>query len=161
MGAIMTQMQDANRLKVASENFLAAGQLTQAEPLIRQYLEYRLQQIIRKVAIPVPIDFAIKDHSRMVSNCLAAINEAIDIQKRAGSLVLDVQQVQDLDTVHVPALLGNWVNHYETGSGSSLSAPMLRSVIQSIDDLTECFRFDATSGGATQRRWYKSLSSRT
>lgn len=161
MGAIMTQMQDANRLKVAAENFLAAGQVTQAEPIIRQYLEYRLQQIIRKVAIPVPIDFAIKDHTRMVSNCLSAINSAIDINKKAGTLVLDQQQSQDLDTVHVPALVGNWVNHYETGSGSSLSAPMLRSVIQAIDDLAECFRFDDTSSGSVQRKWYKSLSTRT
>jgi hypothetical protein len=52
------------------------------------------------------------------------------------------------------------VSHYETGSGSSLSAPVLAGVISSIDSLAECFRYDDTSGGTTVRRWYKSLSSR-
>jgi hypothetical protein len=61
---------------------LAAGQVSRAEPLIRQYLEYKLQQIIRKVDIPVPINFAIKDTLRMVSNCLDAVTTAVDLQKR-------------------------------------------------------------------------------
>lgn len=161
MGAILSQTQDANRLKSTIETLLNAGQVTQAEPLIRQYLEYKLQQIIRRVDIPVPIDFAMKDHARMVSNCLDAITAAIGLHKKAGTLVLDAQQAQDLDTAHVPALVGNWVSHYETGSGSSLSAAMLKGVIQTIDKLSECFRYDDASGGTVTRKWYKSLSSRT
>lgn len=160
MGAILSQTQDANRLKSTIETLLTAGQVTQAEPLIRQYLEYKLQQIIRKVDVPVPIDFAMKDHSRMVSNCLDAITAAVNVYKQAGRIILDQQQVQDLDTAHVPALVGNWVSHYETGSGSSLSAPMLKGVIKTIDDIAECFRFDDNSGGTVTRRWYKSLASR-
>lgn len=161
MGAILSQAQDANRLKSTIETLLNAGQVTQAEPLIRQYLEYKLQQIIRRVDIPVPIDFAMKDHARMVSNCIDAITAAVGLHKQAGTLVLDVQQAQDLDTAHVPALVGNWVSHYETGSGSSLSAPMLKGIIQAIDNLSECFRFDDRSGGTLARKWYRSLSSRT
>jgi DNA repair exonuclease SbcCD ATPase subunit len=161
MGAILSQTQDANRLKTTIETLLTAGQVTQAEPLIRQYLEYKLQQIIRRVDVPVPIDFAMKDHSRMVSNCLDAITSAVSLHKLAGTLVLDAQQVRDLDTVHVSAIVGNWVSHYDTGSTSSLSAPMLKGVIKSIDNLTECFRFDDNSSGAVTRRWYKSLSRRT
>ena len=157
---ILSQTQDANRLKSTIETLLTAGQVTQAEPLIRQYLEYKLQQIIRKVDVPVPIDFAMKDHSRMVSNCLDAITAAVNVYKQAGRIILDQQQVQDLDTAHVPALVGNWVSHYETGSGSSLSAPMLKGVIKTIDDIAECFRFDDNSGGTVTRRWYKSLASR-
>jgi DNA repair exonuclease SbcCD ATPase subunit len=160
MGAILSQAQDANRLKTTIETLLTAGQVTQAEPLIRQYLEYKLQQIIRKVDIPVPYDFAMKDNSRMVSNCLDAIIAAVNLHKQAGTLVLDANQAQNLDTAHVPALVGNWVSHYETRSGSSLSAPMLKGVITTIDDLAECFRFDDNAGGAVTRRWYKSLSSR-
>ena len=160
MGAILSQTQDANRLKNTIETLLTAGQVTQAEPLIRQYLEYKLQQIIRKVDVPVPIDFAMKDHSRMVSNCLDAITSVVSLHKKAGTLILDAQQVQDLDTVHVSAIVGNWVSHYETGSGSSLSAPMLKGVIRSIDDLAECFRYNDNSAGTVVRRWYKSLSSR-
>ena len=160
MGAILSQSQTPDRLKNTITTLLGAGQITQAEPLIRQYLEYKLQQVIRKIRIPVPIDFVIKDHARMVQNCLDAINDAIDLEKRAGSLVLSAQQIQDISTVHVPALIGNWVSHYETASGASLSAQTLSRVIQTIDDFTECFRFDDTTGGTTTRRWYKSLSQR-
>lgn len=160
MGAILSQMQGADRLKNTINTLLAAGQVSQAEPLIRQYLEYKLQQIIRRVDVRVPIDFAIKDTSRMVSNCLDAITSSVDLHKLAGTLILDAQQIADLDTVHVPAIVGNWVSHYETGSGSSLSAPVLSGVVASIDALAECFRYDDSSGGAVARKWYKSLSSR-
>jgi hypothetical protein len=112
------------------------------------------------VDIPVPIDFAIKDTSRMVSNCLNAITSAVELHEKAGTLVLDAQQVQDIDTTHVPAIVGNWVSHYETGSGSSLSAPALGGVIKSIDALAECFKYDDTSGGSTVRRWYRGLDNR-
>src|SRR3546814_4870815 len=121
---------------------LTAGQVSQAEPLVRQYLEYKLQQVIRRVDVPVPIDFAIKDTSRMVGNCLDAITAAVDLNKRAGTLILDAQQITDLDTAHVPAIVGNWVSHYETGSGSSLSAPVLSGIISSINALAECFRYN-------------------
>src|SRR3546814_10402691 len=109
-------------------------------PLVRQYLEYKLQQSIGRVDVPVPMDFAIKDTSRMVGNCLGAITAAVDLNKRAGTLILDAQQITDLDTAHVPAIVGNWVSHYETGSGSSLSAPVLSGIISSINALAECFR---------------------
>ncbi|MDH4099753.1 MAG: hypothetical protein OEV28_04185 [Nitrospirota bacterium] len=160
MGAILHQAQGADRLKTTITTLLVAGQVSQAEPLIRQYLEYKLQQIIRKIDIPVPIDFAIKDTSRMVSNCLDAITAAIELHKKAGTLVLDVKQVQDIDTSHVPAIVGNWVSHYETSTGSGISAPALSGVVSSIDALSECFRYDDVSGGSTIRRWYKSLSKR-
>ena len=157
MGAVLHQSQGADRLKATISSLLDAGQVTQAEPLIRQHLEYKLQQIIRKVDIPVPIDFAIKDTSRMVSNCLDAITSAVDLHKKAGTLVIDDNQVQDIDLSHVPAIVGNWVSHYETGSASSLSAPALSGVIDSIDALAECFKYDDQSGDSTVRRWYKAM----
>jgi hypothetical protein len=160
MGAILSHTQGADRLKSTITTLLAAGQVTQAEPLIRQYLEFKLQQIIRRVDVPVPIDFAIKDTTRMVSNCLDAITSAVDLHGRAGSLILGAQQVSDLGTVHVPAIVANWVSHHATGSSSSLSAPVLSGIIASIDALAECFRFDDISSGTVVRKWYKSLSSR-
>jgi hypothetical protein len=160
MGAILSQSQDANRLKATISTLLTAGQTTQAEPLIRQYLEFVLQTVIRKVNIPVPIDFAIKDAGRMVSNCLDAIRAATDLHNKAGTLVLDATQIQQIDTVHVPAIVGNWVSHYETASGSSLSAPVLRGIVQSIDDLAECFRYDDTTVTPVVRKWYRSLASK-
>jgi hypothetical protein len=160
MGAVINHSQGADRLKGTVDKLLKAGQTTQAEPLIRQYLEFKLQSIIRKANIPVPVDFAIKDTNQMAQNCLDAITEAIKLHKAAGSLVLDPKQVSDLETVHVPAILGNWVSHYATGAGASFSAPLLQKIIQTIDDLAECFQYDDTSSGSIQRRWYRSLSQR-
>jgi len=157
LGNVMCNAQDANRLSATATNFLNAGQTQQAEPLIRQYLEFKLKQVIDKVRIPVPLDFAIKDHMKMVSNCLDAIKAATELQKKAGTLVLDSAQVKALDTVLVPALVGNWVAHYETGMGSGISAPMLLSIIKTIDDFAECFRHDVTVNGKIERRWYTAL----
>ena len=160
MGDILHQAQGADRLKTRVTTLLSAGQISEAEPIVRQYLEYKLQQLIRKVNIPVPLDFAIKDTSKMVSNCLDAINEAIDLHQRAHTLVLDQQQVQDVLNSHVPAIVSNWVSHYATGGSSSFSAPVLNGVINSIDSLSECFKYDDTSVSPTLRRWYRSLSRR-
>lgn len=161
MGTVMSHAQDADRLRVSAESLLNAGQVREADPLIRQYLEFRLLQVIQKVGIPVPFDFAVKERNRMVSNCLDAVQSAVNLHRQAGTLILDEQQVADLTTVHVPALVGNWVSHYETASGSSLSPPMLMGVLQTIDDFAECFRVDDTSGSTTSRKWYRSLSART
>lgn len=160
MGDILHQAQGADRLRTRVTTLLSAGQISEAEPIVRQYLEYKLQQIIRKANIPVPLDFAIKDTNKMVSNCLDAIKEAIDLHQRAGSLVLEPQQVKDVLDSHVPAIVSNWVSHYATGGSSSFSAPVLNGIIVSIDDLAECFRYDDTSVSPTQRKWYNSLSRR-
>jgi len=160
MGDILHQAQGADRLKARVTTLLSAGQISEAEPIVRQYLEYKLQQIIRKVNIPVPLDFAIKDTSKMVKNCLDAIKEALDLHQRANTLVLDAQQVQDVLNTHVPTIVANWVSHYATGGSSSFSAPVLNGVINSIDALSDCFRYDDTSASPTVRRWYRSLSQR-
>src|SRR3546814_6784921 len=153
MGAILSQTQGADRLKITITTLLTAGYVSEVEAAVRQYRVYKLQQMIRRVDVPVPIDFAIKDTSRMVGNCLDAITAAVDLNKRAGTLILEAQQITDLDTAHVSAIVGNWVSHYETGSGSSLSAPVLSGIISSINALAECFRYnDASSGTVVRRR---------
>jgi len=160
MGDILHQAQGADRLKTRVTTLLSAGQINEAEPIVRQYLEYKLQQIIRKVNIPVPLDFAIKDTNKMVKNCLDAIKEAINLHQRANTLVLDPQQVRDVLNSHVPAIVANWVSHYATGGSSSFSAPVLNGVINSIDSMSDCFMYDDTSVSPMVRRWYRSLSSR-
>ena len=160
-GAVMSQHQGTNRLRTTAENLLNAGQVKAAEPLIRQYLEYKLLQVIRKCNIPVPLDFSIKDHLKMVSNCTEAINTAVDLHKLAGNLVLDTGQVSALVNIHMPTLIGNWITHYETGSGSSLSPSMLKSVLKTIDEYADCFKCTDTSCTRGRNRcWYKSLSVR-
>lgn len=160
MGDILHQAQGADRLKTRVTTLLSAGQISEAEPIVRQYLEYKLQQIIRKVKIPVPLDFAIKDTNKMVSNCLDAIKEAIHLHQRAGSLVLEEQQIEDLLNAHVPTIISNWVSHYATGGSSNFSAPVLNGVINAIDSMSDCFKYDDTSVSPMVRRWYRSLSNR-
>lgn len=156
-GAVFTQAQQADRLRSQAERFLQAGQTAQAEPLIRQYLEYKLLQVITRVRIPVPLDFAIRNDRHMVSNCLEAINAALDLHDAAGSLILEPTQRSDLKNTHVPTIVANWVSHYETSVSSSLAPTVLLGVLDSIDELADCFRFDDSASGATVRTYYRSL----
>lgn len=155
-GKVFTNNQQAGRLRTLAQQQLQAGMLETGAPLVRQYLEFQLGQIISKVSIPVPIDYAIKSDNRTVGNALDAIQHAVDLYKRAGTLILDAQQVTDLNGMHVPAIIANYVSHYETGAGGPIVANVLLGVLQSVDDMAECFRY--TPGGANpQRKWYKTL----
>jgi recombinational DNA repair ATPase RecF len=161
-GNLMTQAQDAERLRSAAEGFLWAGQSEQAEPLIRQHLEYRLLQIISKVGIPVPLDFAIRGDRKMVSNALDAINSAIDLMAASNRLVMTAKQKADIVGVYVPALVANWVSHYETATAASLDPRVLLGVLKTCDDFADCFKYDCrcVQPGKTVRRYYKSLSAK-
>jgi hypothetical protein len=129
-------------------------------PLIRQYLEQKLLQVIRKLEIPVRLDFSIRDDRKMVANCLDTISGAIELHKRAGDLILGSKQVNDLETVYVPALVGNWVSHYATATGASLSPYVLIGVLDTINSVAECFMYLCKCGGGSQLRFYKNLSSK-
>lgn len=161
-GNLITQTQNAERLRTSAEAFLNAGQTQPAEPLIRQHLEYRLLQIIQKVGIPVPLDFAIRDDKKMVSNALEAIKAAVDVTSAAKRLILTPQQEADISSVHVPAMIANWVSHYETSSASSLDPHVLLGVLATCDGFADCFKYDCTcqQSGKTVRRYYKNLSSK-
>ncbi|MFH1555496.1 MAG: hypothetical protein ABII76_11600, partial [Pseudomonadota bacterium] len=155
-GKVFTNNQQAGRLRTLAQQQLQAGMLETGAPLVRQYLEFQLGQIISKVSIPVPIDYAIKSDNRTVGNALDAIQHAVDLYKRAGTLILDAQQVTDLNGMHVPAIIANYVSHYETGAGGPIVANVLLGVLQSVDDMAECFRY--TPGGPNpQRKWYRTL----
>lgn len=157
-GTILCQSQNADRLRLSAETFLNAGQTAPAEPLMRQYLEYTLLQIIRKVGISVPLDFSIRDDRKMVENAVNAIMDAVKLHQSAGSLILDASQVSNLQSVIVPGLIGNWVTHYATGVTSSLSPHVLLSVLTTVDDFADCFRYDCSCSGTVSRRYYKTLS---
>lgn len=159
-GAILTQTQDANRHRTSAEHFLGAGQIDQAEPLIRQYLEFKLQQIIRKVNIRVPFDFAVRDDRKQVQSCLDAITDQLDIYEDAGKLILEPQQITDIRTYHVPAIIGNWLSHYATGVTASLTPHVLLSVLDTIDRFADCFMYDCSCHGSVQRRFYRDLASK-
>ncbi len=155
----MSQNPDGNRLRKTATDFLDAGQVRETQPLMRQYLEFKLLQVIRKVSIPVPVDFAMKDHTRMVSNCLDAISSALDMTDKAGLLILEAPQLSAIQKTYVPAIVENSVNYYETASGTSSSPAMLKSVMQVIDEFCECFKRDEVQAdGSTKQLWYRSLS---
>ena len=157
-GNVLTTRQDSQRIKADAERFLNAGQVLQAKPLIRQYLEYSLLRVIRKLGIPVPLDFAIRDEAKLPQACLDAINEAIELHSKASSLVLSAQQLNDWRNVCVPQIVGNFLAHYATGVGASIAPQVYLSVLSSIDNAVNCFTYECTCGTAPRRLFYRSLS---
>jgi DNA repair exonuclease SbcCD ATPase subunit len=157
-GTVLSQVQNADRLRHMAEKFLASGQCELALPLIRQYLEYRLLKIIRSLGISVPLDFAIRDDRKMVENAVTAIKDAVRLHQMANSLILDRTQVNNLTSVVVPALLGNWVSHYATGITNNLSVQVLMALFATIDQFADCFQYDCRCSGGVKRRDYRSLS---
>ena len=151
---------DANRLKNLATTHLRAGQVDVGQPFVRQYLEFKLSQIISKLKILVPPDYAIRSYNKTVSNAIDAISAAIDLYDGCGKLVLTAQQKADFCNQHVPAIIANYVSHYETGGGTPINAHVLLGVLQSVDDLAECFRYDDTSKTPPERKWYRSLAQR-
>lgn len=159
-GNVYASQLDANRLKTLATTHLSAGQVDIGQPFVRQYLEFKLSQIISKLKVPVPPDYAIRSDNKTVGNAIKAISSAIDLFDGCARLVLSGQQKDDFRNLHVPAIIANYVSHYETGGGTPINAHVLLGVLQSIDDLAECFRYDDTSKSPPERKWYKSLEHR-
>lgn len=160
-GNVFAGQQNANRLRTTAVDFLSKGLLEPAYPLVRQYLEYKLIEVIKKLNIPVPLDFAIRDDKKMVSNSLQCINNALDVYRKAGVCILDAKPLTDLASLHVPSIIANWVNHYETASTASFTPYILMSVMDSIDKFTDCFKYECTCSGKPVKKFYKDLSSKS
>lgn len=161
-GGLAMRGQSPSRIRQVASDSLNAGQIDVGGPWVRMYLECILMMVIRKLQIPVPIDFAIKDHKRMVSNCLDAINAAVDVHERAGDIVLDAAQLTAMKNTYVPSIVANYVSHFETGSGGAVTPAILLGVLRAIDNFADCFKYDFNnpSTGRTEKRFYKSLTSR-
>jgi hypothetical protein len=98
-----------------------------------------------------------------LGHALDAIKDGVDLYKAAGRLVLDANQQAALGNMIVPAMIANWVSHYETGSGSSLDAYVLLDVLKSCEDFADSFKYECSckqQPGKTIRKYYKSLSSK-
>lgn len=156
-GNVYSSQLDANRLKTLATTHLQAGQVDIGQPFVRLYLEFKLSQIISKLKIPVPPDYAIRSDQKTVGNALEAIKDAIDLYASANNLILTPQQQNDFANQHVPAIISNYVSHYETGGGMPINAHVLLGVLQSVDSLAECFRYDDTTVTPPVRKWYRSL----
>ncbi|MDO9117582.1 MAG: AAA family ATPase [Nitrospira sp.] len=157
-GRLMVSAQEVDRLKAQAQQHLNAGQIDIGAPFLRQYLECKLAQIISRLVIPVPPDYATRGDRRTLSTYIEAITEAVTLYQAAGRCVMSAQQISDLQNHHAPSIVGNFVSHYETGAGTPFNAYALLGVLQSIDDLAGCFTYiDPTNG---QKKYYRQLDRR-
>jgi len=154
-GRLMIAAQQADRLKAQAEQYLNAGQIDVGEPIVRQYLEYKLGQIITRLEIPVPPDYATRGDKRTLSTYLGAITAAVSLYQAAGRCVLSTRQITDLQNYHLPSIMANYVSHYETGAGNPFSAYALLGILQSVDALADCFCW--TDPANNQRKFYRRL----
>lgn len=160
MGRVMVSAQEADRLKVQAQNFLNAGQVDFGAPFVRQYLEYKLGHIISKLQIPVPPDYVTRGDNRTVSTYLTAIVDMIDLYQAAGKCVLTPQQIADAKNTHAPAIMANYVSHYESATGAPIGAYALLGVLQTIDDLADCFTYTDTAQTPSVKKYCRRLDLR-
>lgn len=155
--AVLPQSGAVNKVRDATIDLLNAGRVDDAAPRIRQYLEYVLQSVIDRCRIPVPPDVAFGDDKRTPGELLKAIEAAVDLEKRAGSLILDATQVQNLQ-MHSATIIGNFLAHWSTGQTQAFSAMALLGVMQAIDRFPECFQYEPTPGAP--KKHYSTLNRR-
>lgn len=155
--AVLPQAGAVNKVRDQTISMLQAGQADFAKEGVRQYLEYRLSDVISRLRIPVPVDVAFNDNKQLSSEFLAAIDAAVKLHLAAQSLVLDATQVAGLNA-NMVTIVGNFLSHWGTGQALSFSAPALLGVMRAIDDYCNCFMFQPTPGAPLQ--FYKSLHQR-
>jgi hypothetical protein len=155
--AVLLQSGAVNKVRDATNTLLNHGRVDDVAPRLRQYLEYVLQTVIDKCRIPVPPDIAFGDDKRTPGEFLNAIKAAVELEDRAGSLILEPGQKQALQ-MHSATIIGNFVSHWATGQTQAFSAPALLGVMQAIENYQECFRYEPTPGA--QKRFYATLHSR-
>lgn len=155
--AVLPQNNAVDKVGDRTRDFLNAGRVDDAAPYIRQYLEFRLEEVAQRCRIPVPLDLAFNENKQLAQGYLDAIDAAVDLNKKAGTLVLDAAQQASLST-HVATITGNYLAHWGTGSAHSFSAGALLGVMSAIDAYADCFRFSDPPGSPS--RYYKSLGQR-
>lgn len=156
--SVLPQSGAANSVRTTTLSLLNAGRTYEAAPRIRQYLEYTLHTIIDKCRIPVPLDLAFGDDKRTPGEYLNAIKNAVELEKRAGSLILTSLQEGHLQ-LHSASIVGNYLAHWSSGQTQAFSAPALLGVMQAIDDFADCFRY-VTNPAAGTKKFYSSLNRR-
>jgi hypothetical protein len=153
--SVLPQSGAIHKIRDATHAFLDTGNATDAAPRVRQYLEFKLEEVIAKVSIPVPIGIAFNDDKHMAKNLIDAINNAVVLHQAANQLILDPAQVAGLNTA-VATIVSNYLSHWSTGQMQAFSAPALRGVMQAIDDFARCFQHEHPPGSG-QYRYYRSL----
>lgn len=154
--SVLPQSGAIHKIRDATHGFLDTGNATDAAPRVRQYLEFKLEEVIAKVNIPVPIGIAFNDDKHMAKNLIDAINNAVSLHQAANQLILEPAQIAGLNTA-VATIVSNYLSHWSTGQTQAFTAPSLRGVMQAIDDFAGCFQHEQPPGSG-QLRYYRSLS---
>lgn len=158
-GRLMVSAQEADRLKAQAQQYLSGGQIDQGEPFLRQYLEYKLGQIIARLTVPVPPDYATRGDRRTLSTYIDAITNAVALYQAAGRCVLTQQQITDLSNHHAPSIIANYVSHYESGAGTPFNAYALLGVLQNVDGFVDCFMW--LDPADNRKKYYRTLDRRS
>lgn len=156
--AILPQSNAVTKIRDATIAHLSAGNVDDAAPRIRQYLEFKLLEVISKLNIAVPMDIAFSDDKRMAGNLIGAIKAEVELHEAAGKLILSQVQQTGLNTA-LATIVGNYLSHWSTGQLHAFTAAALTGVMSSIDDFCRCFQFEDPPGSGF--RYYKSLSKKT
>lgn len=154
--SVLPQSGAIHKIRDATYGFLDTGNTIDAAPRIRQYLEFKLEEIIGKIGIPVPIGIAFNDDKHMAKSLIDAIKAAVDLHHAAGRLILEPAQMTNMGTT-VATIVSNYLSHWATGQTQAFSAPSLKGVMRAIDDFARCFQFEDPAGSG-QYRYYRSLS---
>lgn len=153
--AVLPQAGAVNKVRDLTISMLQAGQADFAKEGVRQYLEYRLSDLISKLRIPVPVDVAFNDNKQLAGEFLGAIDAAVKLHKAGGSLILEPAQEAGLNA-NMATIVGNFTSHWGTGQALAFTAPALLGVMNAIDQYCDCFTFIPNPGDP--RKFYKSLS---
>lgn len=153
--AVLPQAGAVNKVRDLTISMLQAGQADFAKEGVRQYLEYRLSDLISKLRIPVPVDVAFNDNKQLAGEFLGAIDAAVKLHKAGGSLILEPAQEAGLNA-NMATIVGNFTSHWGTGQALAFTAPALLGVMNAIDQYCDCFTFVPNPGGP--RKLYRSLS---
>jgi len=156
---VLPQSDAVSKIRDATRDLLDSGNVVSAAPRIRQYLEFKLEEVIQKVRIPVPITIAYNDDKQMAQNLIDAIKSAVDLQAKAGQLILDPPQIAGMGTA-LTTIVSNYVSHWATGQTQTFTAASLKGVMNAIDDFARCFQYEEPAG-SSQYRYYKSLSQKS
>lgn len=156
--AVLPQAGAVNKVRDQTLSMLQAGQVESAKEGVRQYLEYRLSDLISKLRIPVPIDLAFNENKQLAGDFLTAIEAAVKLHKAGGSLILDPSQEAGLNA-SMTTIVGNYLSHWGTGQSLAFSAPALQGVMAAIETYCDCFTFVPAPGAPP--KYYKSLSQKT
>lgn len=154
-GRVTANLIGNDNLRSSIVESLQAGESNLGALLMRQYLELKIMEVIKKLDIPVPLDIALREDSRMISDCLKAINSHIQLTHQAKICVLEQQQFDALQNTVIPSIMSNYLSHLETNSILSINNQTLMGLVARIDEFSESFKYTDDKG---DRKYYKSLT---